>query len=1407
LIRQRWRDGAILLFLLLLPLLWFGPVALGGRTLLPADNLFAFEPWAGYAAEHGVTTPHNELLSDLILENYVWKRLIREAIRSRELPLWNPYLFAGIPFLAAGQHSALYPLSVLFYVLPLIRAYGVFTWLQIALAGMCMYGFARVLRMRRPAAALAAVIYMFSGFFLASVVFTMVIASAAWLPLLLACIEVIIRKQQEKGDLPYSPVPYVVAGALVLGIQTLAGHIEITYYTLLVSGFYALWRLIQLGRSLSTARPSLRLAGWLVVMVALGLLLGAVQLLPFYELATTSFREGSVGYSDVVGWAWPSRQILTFFIPDIFGNPTHHSYRDIWSGARLSPTNAAGEAVRAIDWGVKNYVEGANYVGILTLLLALIAIIASARGRHRGRETGVARPYVPQLWLFAALLVLSLLFAFGTPLYAVLFYGLPGYRQLHSAFRWVFPYTLSVAVLAGFGLGGLRPVPGEQSTPQQARMARRLAGILGWASLACGVGLLILLAASRILPDPFISAGQLVVDRSDLARAVFADGRAFWSYQVPNVLRFGIITALSGMVLLRLRLRATSRRSPHAALPRAHASRPSRLGMLFVPRGRNHHALAAVPIALIALDLWLFGHGFNPAADPDLLAFTPPVVDYLRQDESLHRFTTFIAPDEKTFNANVGMYYGFHDVRGYDSIIPRQYVEFIERLEPQNELLFNRIAPLSDVATLDSPLLDLLGVKYIITTQYVPNAGYSLVYDREVRVYRNEDAFARAFIMHCPEEQVVDDWPAPFDPRTMLLLDSGDPGIGSPTTLLTSCTLQPATVSSYGLREVVVQTELDEPGWLLLADSFSPGWKAYVASAPAALSGDQPSRPAENQVPLLRADGNFRAVALDPGHQQVRFAYMPRSFQTGLYASFLAAMALSLLIGWWAWGRFYRESDEDEHTVRRVAKNTLVPMGMSLVNKGVDFVFAMLRLRVLSPSGEGSYTFAIAFYTLFEIIVRFGLGTLLTREVAKARQSANRFFTNVLSLRLKLWLVSLPVVALVVLGYSRWGGLTGEEARAIALFAGALFFASVSDAVSATFNGYEKMEFPAGLATAIALSKVALGALVLLPPLEWGFVGLAAVALLMNGVQAVWLLALLRQKLFIPHAEMDSKLQREMLGLSFPLMINHLLATIFWRIDIWILRPLRGAAAVGIYSAGIKYLDGLNVIPSYFTLAIFPLMARLAQDSQESLVRSYRLALRLLLMIALPVVVFVLFAAEPLIRILGGSQYLPDSAIALRLLILSVPLGFVNSVTQYLLIALDQQRFLTRAFVIGVLFNLGANLIFIPRYGYRAAALILIPSELALLLPFLYRVRKSVGSIPWADILWRPLVAAAVMAAVTVPLRAPSLLLALLAGFAAGGAVLVVLGGFRHPDFDVLWQAVPLDRLRGNWWRRRSHKV
>ncbi|HXV97841.1 MAG TPA: flippase, partial [Anaerolineae bacterium] len=325
---------------------------------------------------------------------------------------------------------------------------------------------------------------------------------------------------------------------------------------------------------------------------------------------------------------------------------------------------------------------------------------------------------------------------------------------------------------------------------------------------------------------------------------------------------------------------------------------------------------------------------------------------------------------------------------------------------------------------------------------------------------------------------------------------------------------------------------------------------------------------------------------------------------------------------------------------------------------------------------------------------------------------------------------------------------------------------------------------------------MALGALVLL--LGFGIIGLGAVSVLGNLISVLILGAILLGKVFRPYYESERSLQREMLYEGFPLMINHLLATIFFRIDVFILKPTWGDQAVGYYNAAYKYVDGINVIPQYFTLAIFPLMSRYASTSRESLIRAYILSLRLLQMLAIPIAIGTPFIAHDLILILGGEQFIPDSVIVLQLLIWFLPFSFVNQVTQYVLIAINQQRFLTKAFIIGVTFNVVANLILIPRYGYRAAAITTILSEWALLLPFYYAVRKNLCPVPWFDVFWRPTVAGAVMGAVLWPIRDWGTLLILPIGAGVYLIALGLVGGYRQPDMDLIWRAVPLRR-----WRER----
>jgi O-antigen/teichoic acid export membrane protein len=372
--------------------------------------------------------------------------------------------------------------------------------------------------------------------------------------------------------------------------------------------------------------------------------------------------------------------------------------------------------------------------------------------------------------------------------------------------------------------------------------------------------------------------------------------------------------------------------------------------------------------------------------------------------------------------------------------------------------------------------------------------------------------------------------------------------------------------------------------------------------------------------------------------------------------------------------------------------------------------------------------------------------------------------------------------------------MTPDIVAAVALFAVGMAIGNLADGFSSVFYAYEKMEYPAAISTVTALTRASLGVLVLL--LGWGFVGLAGVSIVANIVSASILGVLMVRHCFKPHVEWDPRAGRWMMGTSFPLMINQFLATAFFNIDILLLKPLKGDTVVGYYRAAGAYLNGLNIIPAYFTQAIFPIMSRYAESARDSLARAYVLSLRLLVILALPIAVGTFFIAEGLILVLGGGAYLPDSRIALQLIIWFLPFSFVNSVTQYVLIAIDQQRFLTKAFLIGVTFNIAVNLVIIPTFSYQGAAVVTILSEWALLIPFYYAVRKHVGPLPWVSIFWQPVVASLVMGGVMWIVRDIHWILLIPVGAVVYLLVLALIGGFRQPDMDVLGKLIPIERLR-----------
>jgi O-antigen/teichoic acid export membrane protein len=452
-----------------------------------------------------------------------------------------------------------------------------------------------------------------------------------------------------------------------------------------------------------------------------------------------------------------------------------------------------------------------------------------------------------------------------------------------------------------------------------------------------------------------------------------------------------------------------------------------------------------------------------------------------------------------------------------------------------------------------------------------------------------------------------------------------------------------------------------------------------------------------------------------------------------------------------------------EDLVRRVLRNSAIPILSQLFIRFADLAVAIVLLRLLGPEGNGRYALAVVVWLYVKTVSDFGLTLLTTRDVARDTSSAGRLLGTTTLLRLGiLGLSALPVGAYVFAGL-RAGTLSSEGALAIGLLYLSIVPGSFAEAANSVLNGYERMEVAAGINIGVSLARAPLA--IVLAATALGVVGVALAALATATLSAhLFALAVRR----ITHQRtvwrLDWPQAHALLRASWPLLVNALLVNLFFRVDVFLVQAFRGDAALGIYDASYKIINLVTVIPAYTTLAIFPTLAQRGHDPQ-ALRHTYRIAAYLLVWIAWGLVTVVAALAGTALHVLAGEQFLPEAATLLRLLIWFAPLSFLNGVIQYVLIAADLQRRVVPVFLAAVLFNFTGNLLLIPLYGARAAAVLTVLTEVVILATF-YVVTRGTAVRPISrdalSRLWRPTAAgaSAALLAIGLAFRASELLAA-----------------------------------------------
>lgn len=411
--RRTWLSEALIIAaLLLLPLLFWWQL----WTPDPIDR--ATIPEGDFAGQY-----------------YPLQLFAARELAAGRLPAWNPYINAGQPGLADIQTGFYYPphllpnLALALFGLPfsvgLLTAQVVF---HFSLASLFTYLFVRRLALRcgaqlaaaRFAGAIAALTFTYGGYLTSFPVQQLtILETAVWLPLVLFFLDRAFYRAH--------PLSQIVLAGVSLACALLAGHPQTAMYVVyatLAYGVFLAWSTRSTQNAGGNRRFVLRIAYYVLLPLALGAALAAVQLVPTLQFITRSTRAG-LDY-DAVVWGFPLAEVTHLLYPGYFGG---------------SP----------------------QYVGLLPPILAVAALFVK-----RARRQVV-------FWIVMALVAGLLAFGGHTFLYNVAYLLVPGFGAVRDQERIIYLFGFAVSVLAGYGaLTLVQPLP---------RLVRK-----GFHRFVCGLG-------------------------------------------------------------------------------------------------------------------------------------------------------------------------------------------------------------------------------------------------------------------------------------------------------------------------------------------------------------------------------------------------------------------------------------------------------------------------------------------------------------------------------------------------------------------------------------------------------------------------------------------------------------------------------------------------------------------------------------------------------------------------------------------------------------------------------------------------------------------------------------------------------------------------------------------------------
>ena len=389
--------------------------------------------------------------------------------------------------------------------------------------------------------------------------------------------------------------------------------------------------------------------------------------------------------------------------------------------------------------------------------------------------------------------------------------------------------------------------------------------------------------------------------------------------------------------------------------------------------------------------------------------------------------------------------------------------------------------------------------------------------------------------------------------------------------------------------------------------------------------------------------------------------------------------------------------------MRAILKQTSWLFVAQSLTRVVSFFYTIFLAKTLGVSDFGLFSAALAYYSIISSVADFGFNRFLIREVARNKERASELLAHVTFLRLLLSSIFFAVFAVVL--YS----LDADKMRVslILLATLAILPQAIALTLDAVFIAIQNLKFSA-ISLFISSLTTSFAGLALV---GYGFGPMGAVAALIFG-QVIYVLVLLfflQNQGFLKLSQFKLSTLKQALAGSLPYGLIGVLGLLYFRIDTVLLSYIKGNFETGIYAAAYRFLEAIMFVPSAFSAALFPVIVKLHKSN--NLNRLYFKSIKLMGLLGVFLMLLFILVLPLLIEVFLPS-YL-QAIDVIRILAISIPFIFIA--TPGVQIMLSTEKYLKTVIFLSfftVAFNITLNLIFIPLYGFIAAAWITVASEI-----------------------------------------------------------------------------------------------